>query len=389
MTKATRALFLTALGHLALELNNNFLPIVYPLLISTFGWSYSQVGAIALISGVGASLAQPLFGYVSDRWQPRLVVAFSIIWNGVLMALVGFSWNYLSLLLLVALGGLGSAAFHPAGASMAFAGGSRRRGAAVSVFSVGGNVGSALSPLWVTIGIDRLGLRGTAVLIPVALLVGAYLYRQLEPMQRTETLVATASPASARRAFPTWLMLIVLAMAFRNWFQVSLVTFLPTWIEAQGGTLATGSRMLFVYLAAVGAGSLAGGALSDRIGRWQVLILSLGLLGPMEWVFLSASQPLQYLSLGLTGALLGATFPVSIVLAQEAWPGSRGVAAGMVIGLPWVGGGLGASLTGFVADQFSLGLGLRSLLLPALLAAASILLFAAIQRSPARPAGSG
>jgi FSR family fosmidomycin resistance protein-like MFS transporter len=150
-------------------------------------------------------------------------------------------------------------------------------------------------------------------------------------------------------------------------------------VENQGQSLAAGGRMLFVLLACVGLGSLLGGALSDRIGRWQVLALSLTLLGPVEWAFLTMPSLFQYALLAGVGVLLGATFPVSIVLAQEAWPGAKGIASGLVIGLPWIGGGIGASLTGFIADRFSLTAGLQWLILPAGLAATSMLLLAALQ----------
>ena len=169
-------------------------------------------------------------------------------------------------------------------------------------------------------------------------------------------------------------------MMFRAWFQVGFVTYLPTWLQEQGGTQADGGRLLFVFLASVGIGSLIGGSLSDRIGRWQVLALSLLLLGPAELLFLSNPGLLQMPFLVVMGVLLGATFPVSIVMAQEAWPRSPGVASGLVMGLPWVAGGIGASLTGLIADQSSLTLGLRSLSLAALLSAGCILIYTVPKR---------
>jgi FSR family fosmidomycin resistance protein-like MFS transporter len=379
MPHATRSLFLTALGHLTIELSSNYLPVLYPLLIAALQLSYSEVGSIALVAGVSTSLTQPLFGWVSDRWHPHLIIVASVFWNGLLMALVGFSGSYSSLILLVALGALGSAAFHPSGATLASAGGGSRRGAAVSVFSVGGNLGAALSPLWITLGLGWLGLRGTTILIPVVLGMGLFLLRHMQPLARSDHTRVPREQPLAHQWSRLALVLIVTSMAFRAWFQVSLTTYLPAWVENQGQSLAAGGRMLFVLLACVGLGSLLGGALSDRIGRWQVLALSLTLLGPVEWAFLTMPSLFQYALLAGVGVLLGATFPVSIVLAQEAWPGAKGIASGLVIGLPWIGGGIGASLTGFIADRFSLNAGLQWLILPAGLAATSMLLLAALQ----------
>lgn len=377
----TRSLFLVALGHLSIELSNNFLPVVYPIFISTMGLTYAQIGVIAFVAGVGTSLTQPFFGYLSDRWYPHVVTALSIAWCGLVMALVGFTWDYVSLVLVVGLGALGSAAFHPSGATIASASGSARRGAAVSVFSVGGNIGSALSPLWVTAGITWLGMRGTSILIPVALAVSLFLYHELGHVQRAESRGTAILQNVVRDWSLAWLVLIVVAMMFRAWFQFSFVTYLPTWVQDQGGSLAAGGRLLFVFLASVGVGSLVGGVLSDRIGRWQVLALSLALLGPAEWVFLSSPALFQVPLLVVMGALLGATFPASIIMAQEAWPSGPGVASGLVMGLPWVAGGIGASLTGLVADRSNLTVALQTLVLAAALSAAGVIICAVLQRN--------
>jgi predicted MFS family arabinose efflux permease len=72
---------------------------------------------------------------------------------------------------------------------------------------------------------------------------------------------------------------------------------------------------------------------------------------------------------------------VSIVMAQEAWPRGPGVASGLVMGLPWVAGGIGASLTGLVADRFSLTAGLETLVLAAALSAAPVFFYAALRRN--------
>ncbi len=143
MTKyLPRAVSLMALAHLTIELCNNFMPVVYPVLITAMGLTYTQVGLVVLVSAVGSSLLQPVFGYLSDRWGASRMTVVSVAWIGVVMGLVGFAWSYPSLMLLVGLGALGSSAFHPAGATIASTPGSKRRGAAMSIFSVSGNIGT-------------------------------------------------------------------------------------------------------------------------------------------------------------------------------------------------------------------------------------------------------
>ncbi len=386
--KLPPAIFFMALAHLTVELCNNFMPVAYPLFIAKLGLSYTQVGLIAMIATVGASLSQPVFGYLSDRWGATRLAVLSIGWIGLLMGLVGFTWSYLSLMLLVGLGALGSAAFHPAGATLASRGGAGRRGAAMSVFSVSGNLGTALSPLLVTAGLGWFGLRGTLVVIPVGLLVSLFLYWQLGQVSKLKPVSSTEPrerPQSSRqnpieRSALLGLILVTIAVMGRSWFQVSLMTYLPEWMQSQGRSLAFGGQMLSVFMIAVSLGSLSGGTLSDYIGRWQVLALSLGLLGPVHWFFITVTGFWQIVLIGVAGVLVGASFPVGLVLAQETWPGRIGLASALVMGLGWAPGGFGASVTGFVADQFSLSTGLQTLILPPVVGLGCVLAYGVRER---------
>ncbi|NJN99385.1 MAG: MFS transporter [Anaerolineales bacterium] len=264
------------------------------------------------------------------------------------------------------------------------------RGAAQSIFAVGGNFGSAASPLLVAVGLSWLNLPGTIILIPIALLVSLLLYWQLGPDDLADS--HHPDPHLSQRRRPTampgeakiGLALLVAAVMCRSWVQVGFMTYLPEWIESQGGTLARGGQMLAVFAVATGVGSLTGGSLSDRIGRGQVFILSMVLIGPAVWLFLHSAGPWQFLLVGLVGMLIGLTLPVAVIMAQETWPYGVGFASALVMGLGWAPGGLGASFTGYVADHSSLDAGLQLLIFPPLLGLACIVVYLAWQRRSVR-----
>ncbi len=375
-----RFAFLASLGHTVIELCSQFLPVVYPILVDTMGLSYTQVGGLALVSSLGTSLAQPLFGHLSDRWDPRQITVLSVAWIGLLMGLVGWANSYGLLVVAIGLGVLGSAAFHPCGATIASAQAGDRPGVSVSIFSVGGSIGSALSPLLIAAAVQRFGMRGTSVVTPVALFFCAILAWQFRQVTIRREEKREVTPAGERSSSVVRLILVVLAVMCFAWFQGSFRTYLALWIESQGQSLERGSQVLFVFLAMNGVGSLVGGAASDRMERWQMLALCLGLLVPVHWFFVSASGPLQWILVGLMGILLGATFPVSIVMAQETWTQGVGIASGLVMGLGWVPSGIGASVTGMIADRSSLEAGLRTLVVPALLGLGFIILYGAVSR---------
>ncbi len=376
-----RSLILIALGHFVIELCCNFLPVIYPPLMRTLGLTYTQVGMLALVAGVGTTLMQPLFGYLSDRWNPRQMSALSVAWTGLIMGLVGAMNSYLVVMLVIGLAVLGSAAFHPSGVSIVSTFKKTQRGRAASVFSVGGNLGAALSPMFVTLGIGWMGTRGTTIVIPLALAYGLILYKYLDKLTAHPSDQPTTSPSAPPMQVGNIvsLALIVLAVMCMAWFHHSMRTYLPMWLESQGYTLATSGQMLFVYLAATGIGSLIGGTVSDRMGRWQLFAICIGLLGPATWFFITAGPMGQWILLAVMGLFIGALFPISIVLAQETWTQGVGIASGLVMGLGWVPGGIGASFTGWVADQATLTTGLQLLVIPTILGAVLILGYAALQ----------
>ena len=79
-----------------------------------------------------------------------------------------------------------------------------------------------------------------------------------------------------------------------------------------------------------------------------------------------AAEPLSLVALFLTGALLLAPQPSSLVWAQRAMPGSEGMASGMMLGFSFGLGSLGTAITAALGDQIGLtpALLISSLTLP-------------------------
>ena len=378
----TNTVLLVAGGHFLLELFHQYLPVFFPLYRAEFGLTYGQIGMITLVGTTTMSLAQPLFGFFIDRFDARRIAALSVMWVGLIMAVLGFSGNYWVLLIGVALAGFGSAAFHPAGASVVTkATDEGKRGRAVSFFAVGGNVGSAGSPLLLAIGLGLLGLKGTIVLLPVVVLAAIWLVNGLGQESRGDREAHRERQSRAGEGFLLGLVLITVVAMTRAWFQLSLTTYLPTLLEDRGYSVVYGGQMLFVLSLLIGVGSLFGGILSDRFGRWQVLLSSFAMLGPAYWFFISSGGGVQFIYAGAIGFLLGCTYPTTVVVAQEVWPRGMAMASGLVMGLGWWPGGLGATFTGWVADQMALETALEGLVVAPVLGALLMAAFAvALQR---------
>ena len=406
MTASRRPIALGAVGHLLLEITNNFLPITYPLLIPLLGLSFTQVGLIALVHSLCGTLPQPWLGALAQRWGPQRIIVISLAWSGLFMGLIGLSGSYWLALVLAGLGGFGGGAFHPAGAmsvARLAAGpeGRQRRGAAMSLFSVGGNLGSALSPALMAVALGLFGLPGTGAAVLVGLGSALLVWRLLAPEALAPRTFAAGDSAAgalprsapspspprqpaARRIHPVLpLALIVVFAMSRSWFQLSITSFLPTWTAQSLGSTAW---PLVLFMGSVGAGSLSGGRLSDRIGRTRTLLGAALLTIPAHLIFIHGVPAVQLAAVAVLGAALGATLPVAIVMAQERRPHATGVAAGLVIGLGGLPAGIGASVTGLLADAFSLDAALQWTVLALVAGALAVIALAFLEHDRYRRA---
>lgn len=376
-----RPYILTSIGHFTVELCGNFLPILFPIYIAKAGITYSQVGVLAFIYIFFASVTQPIFGIITDRWYPGRLAIIGIVWVGTLMGLTGFITNYVALAFLIGLSSVGASIFHPAAASITSVSDPKIEGRAMSYFSVSGNLGAALSPLLIGVFLKWLNLHSTVILIPISLVAGySLMHFSLQNVRVCPR--AIDSPFIKKHHINNMeivLGLILITVMLRSWFYCSIQMYLPSWLSQSNNVSLSGESALFILMFTVGLGSLLGGRLSDRIGPGTVMALGLLLLSPFFWFLLSPDKYSLYFPLIGIGVLVGFTFPTSIVLAQSAWPRSVGLVSALVIGLAWVPGGLGAFVTGLVADKFSLDISLHLLLIPPILGAISILLALILQ----------
>src|SRR5512135_1081662 len=160
-----RPLLTLMLGHYTVDMYVGVLPVLYPILTGRFNLDLKTVGLVALAYSGMASLAQPLFGWVADRYGTRYI-GLALSWTAVNFALIGFAPNFPVLLALAAAAGIGSGAYHPLGSLNAAAViPERSRNAAMGAYVSGGTFGVATGPLIGAILFNLLGVRGTALMV--------------------------------------------------------------------------------------------------------------------------------------------------------------------------------------------------------------------------------
>lgn len=372
-------------GHFFSDFYANFLPALVPLVMTKLGMSLTASGMLVMAYSVISSMLQPLSGYLVDKYGYAWLILVTTPVSAIFICLAGLANSQLVLFLLVCLAGLGASIFHPLAASlMGKVVTSQTKGTAMSVFVFGGNVGFALAPAIILYCLNAGGTASLIWLIIPGFIVTWATY--LAGLHKVDTSPAVKhGQAKAGEQGESWyksrgLILLNSVNALRSWMQVALPTFLPVALAGLGQPPTVVASMLTVFLMSGAGGALVGGWLGDKIGRKAAVIGSLVLSLPVTYLFLVnlSPSPLSYLLLAASGALIQSTAPTSVVWAQELIPGNAAMASGMMLGLSFGLGGVGAAITGALGDY----IGLEAALLWSLLSiVAAIALAIAIPQS--------
>jgi FSR family fosmidomycin resistance protein-like MFS transporter len=340
----------------------SLIPAVYPVLKSSFHLDFGQIGLITLTYQLVASLLQPVIGLYTD-YRPKpysLVIGMGFTLVG--LVLFSMASGFVPLLFAAAMVGLGSAVFHPESSRVARMASGGQHGLAQSVFQVGGNAGSSLGPLLAAFIVIPRGQHSIAWFSLAALLAMILLARVGAWYKSTRAAAAKsrATMVNPRRVLSNkkigFAMAILGALIFSKYFYMaSLVSYYTFYLMAKFHLTAQGAEIrLFVFLAAVAAGTIIGGPVGDRIGRKYVIWCSI--LGVLPFTL-----ALPYANLFWTGVLsvviglvLASAFSAILVYAQELIPGKVGMISGLFFGLAFGMAGVGAALLGKLADHTSI-----------------------------------
>lgn len=363
-TMRKSAIFNVALlgaGHFFSDFYANFLPALIPLVMTKLEMSLTVSGMLVMAYSVISSILQPVAGYLIDKYGYAWLILVTTPVSAVFICLAALADNQVTLFILVGLAGLGASIFHPLAAClMGKVVTAETKGTAMAVFIFGGNVGFASAPAIILYCLNVYGTTSLLWLIIPGLLVAVAAYLTGQHKINIGSAATRGQHQQAKQAAPWYksrgLLLLNAVNALRSWMQVVLPTFLPVALAAQGQPPAVIASMLTVFLMSGASGALFGGWIGDRLGRKTVVLASLLMSLPVTYLFLSdlRPSPVSYLLLGASGMLIQSTVPTSVVWAQELIPGNAAMASGMMLGLSFGLGGVGAAITGALADHIGL-----------------------------------
>ena len=347
-----------SLAHGLNDIIQAMLPSIYPLLKSSHGLNFTQIGLITFVFQVTASLLQPLIGSYTDR-QPlpySLAAGMSATLCGLVMLAVATTFPLI--LVSSAMIGVGSATFHPEASRLARMAAGGKHGFAQAVFQVGGNFGSSLGPLaasWIVMPRGQIHILWFTIIaaigIGVLAAIGKWYCNHLADLRRNKT-VRTPVPQPLSNARTTAALAVLGTLMFSKFFYLASLTNYYTFylIEKFQISAEIAQQYLFVLLFAFAVGTVIGGPVGDRWGRKIVIWFSILGTAPFALLMPHATLPWTVVLTAFAGVILASGFSAILVYAHELLPEKVGMVSGIFFGSAFGLAGIGAALLGWLAD---------------------------------------
>lgn len=351
-----------SVAHMMNDMIQSILLAIYPMLKTSFNLSFSEIGLITLVYQLAASLLQPGIGLYTDKRPTTYSLPIGMGFTLVGLLLLAYAPSLPYLLVAAALVGTGSSIFHPESSRVARMASGGRHGLAQSLFQVGGNVGSALGPLLAALVIIPHGQASVAwfslaALFGMIVLVGiGRWYGANRALLKPKARAAFSGGIALSRNQVLGALAVLGLLIFSKYFYLASLNSYFTFYLMDKFDLSVRSAQLylFLFLAAVAFGTVAGGPVGDRIGRKIVIWFSILGVAPFTLLLPYANLFWTGVLVVVIGVILASAFSAIVVYAQELVPGKVGMVAGLFFGFAFGMGGLGAAALGKLADATSI-----------------------------------
>jgi FSR family fosmidomycin resistance protein-like MFS transporter len=352
---------LVGVAHASSHFSHLLLPLMFPVFISTFGLSYSELGFLMTVFFAVSGIGQASAGFLVDRLGARPVLFSALLLMAAGCVAVSVSTNYAGLMLGAALLGLGNCSFHPADFTILNQKVSAPRlGYAFSAHGLTGNLGWALAPVFMVSLSSAFDWRMaylSAALLFVAILALLIWQRDLlhaDVLGHKQTAEEGNSLAFLKIPVVWWcfsfFLLSTMTLAVVQSFSVSILQAMHQ-VSFEAATIT-----LTAYMLCAAAGMFLGGFVAARWPRHSDKVVATCMTVAAFFMALCGSGllggTLTMVVLASTGLAIGVGGPSRDMMIKKATPkGSTGRVYGMVYSGLDVGFAISPLVFGVFLDQ--------------------------------------
>jgi len=316
------------------------LGIALPEIRQSFSLSEVEAGSLFSVLMIVAALTSTVAGRLADRFGRKTVLISGLSLLALGFGIAGITGNRLLFFLFLGVTGLGYGFTPPSLYAVMSDLLPNKRGLGASLVSVAYGIGGAIGAVLASRITAALGWR--AAFVTVAGIAAADMLLQLYWIRNIRSIKSAVRGGSFKESLSLPLLILALAEFIGGSVFWSSAAWTPTLLRtAKTLTLQQTGWVMGVLSMANMLGSFCLGALSDKLGRRRVIVLSSFPAAVAAFVVFYWLQSPVGLALGIFvfGTLKASVPALVVALAQEAAPaGNAGTTSGIIMALHYTAG---------------------------------------------------
>lgn len=344
-------------AHFVHDVYSSFLAPLLPLLLKKYGIDLAAASWLSLLQRI-PSLFSVVLGTFAHKipWRPIIILAPLV--TAISGSLLGTAPNIIILGILLFTIGMSAAIFHVPAPVMIKIYSGNRMGKGMSFYMLGGESARMVGPLLIVSAVSWWGLEGSWRLAIPAIIATIILWFSVEkiPYETIDTKdIKALKWKKTLRDYSGFFIALTIYMLFRSVMRATLSTFLPTYmVRMKGSSLLFGAFSLSILQATAVAGTFVSGSISDKIGRFNTLLI-LAIISPcFMFLFLWSGSALQIVSILALGFVLAASTPVLLALVQEQGSNQPALMNGSFTTINFISGAISVLAAGYIGDAIGL-----------------------------------
>lgn len=357
-TSQRRALFGLSFGHFSVDLYAALLVPLYPLITTKLGINIALISFIIAFGHLMSSVMQPIFGFVSDKLKNRIFMVWGLVLPSFCIPLTITSKTVAVFVILLLLGMLGNACFHPQVSALVkdFNKNNPNLSSAMGLFLGLGSIGYALGPYVSTLIVNAFSENALLFMIIPGVFCSIFIYFFVPKMPPKDCYIRENFFFIMKEILKNKVcMYLMIVSIVKSAVSISFGTYIPFLLQDSGFSLTQTGFIVTLFFISGGIGTILSSKIERYINANGVIVLSFLTILPLILTFLYVLNINRYLAVILfilTGFFILLSVGIILVYAQKAMPKYTGVISGVMQGFSWGLGALFLAPMGIIGQNY-------------------------------------